>query len=114
MATAQGILLLRRNYVPAFVTDPSPVPLESGSNEMVIKLRLTRRVGSENFREIFLDIASDTKLIRRIEGTTITDSTVRFDFSETKINQGIPEQRFIYDSPASANLYNNFLFRDSE
>jgi outer membrane lipoprotein-sorting protein len=114
MATAQGILLLRRNYVPAFVTDPSPVPLESGSNEMVIKLRLTRRVGSENFREIFLDIASDTKLIRRIEGRTITDSTVRFDFSETKINQGIPEQRFIYDSPASANLYNNFLFRDSE
>jgi outer membrane lipoprotein-sorting protein len=114
MATAQGILLLRRNYVPAFVTDPSPVPLESGSNEMVVKLRLTRRVGSENFREIFLDIASDTKLIRRIEGRTITDSTVRFDFSETTINQGIPEQRFIYDSPASANLYNNFLFRDSE
>ena len=114
MATAQGILLLRRNYVPAFVTDPSPVPLESGSNEMVIKLRLTRRMGSENFREIFLDIAPDTKLIRRIEGRTITDSTVRFDFSEMKINQGIPEQRLIYDSPASANLYYNFLFRDSE
>jgi outer membrane lipoprotein-sorting protein len=114
MATAQGIVLLRRNYIPAFVTGPSPVPLEPGSNEMVIKLHLNRRAGSENFREIFLDINPDTKLIRRIEGRTITDSTVRFDFSEIKINQGIPEQRFIYDSPASANLYNNFLFRDSD
>jgi outer membrane lipoprotein-sorting protein len=114
MATAQGLLLLRRNYVPAFVTGPAPVPLEAGSKEMVVKLRLTRRAGSENFREIVLDVAPETKLIRRIEGRTITDSTVRFDFSEIRINQGIPEQRFIYDSPASANLYNNFLFRDSE
>jgi outer membrane lipoprotein-sorting protein len=114
MATAQGISLLRRNYVPAFVTGPAPVPLEAGSNELVVKLRLTRRAGNENFREIFLDITPDTRLIRRIEGRTITDSTVRFDFSEIKINQGIPEQRFIYESPASANLYNNFLFRDSE
>jgi outer membrane lipoprotein-sorting protein len=114
MATAQGIVLLRRNYIPAFVTGPSPVPLEPGSNEMVIKLHLNRRAGSENFREIYLDINPDTKLIRRIEGRTITDSTVRFDFSEIKTNQGIPEQRFIYDSPASANLYNNFLFRDSD
>jgi outer membrane lipoprotein-sorting protein len=114
MATAQGLLLLRRNYVPAFVTGPAPVPLEPGSNEMVVKLRLTRRAGSENFREIFLDIAPDTYLIRRMEGRTITDSTVRFDFSDIKINQGIPEQRFIYESPASANLYNNFLFRDSD
>jgi outer membrane lipoprotein-sorting protein len=114
LATAQGLVLLRRNYTPAFVTGPAPVPLESGSDEMVVKLRLTRRSGSENFREIFLDIDPETRLIRRIEGRTITDSTVRFDFSEIKINQGIPEQRFSYDSPASANLYNNFLFRDSD
>ena len=114
VASAQGLPLLRRNYTPAFVSGPEPVPLESGSKELVVKLRLTRRSGAENFREILLDIAPDTKLIRRMEGRTITESVVRFDFAEIVTNQGIPERRFLYDSPASANLYNNFLFRDSE
>jgi outer membrane lipoprotein-sorting protein len=114
IVSAQGLTLLRRNYTPAFVTGPGPVPLESGSKEMVVKLRLTRRSGAENFREILLDINPSTKLIRRMEGRTITESTVKFDFSEIVTNQGIPERRFLYDSPASANLYNNFLFRDSD
>jgi outer membrane lipoprotein-sorting protein len=114
LATAQGLSLLRRNYVPSFVTGPDPVSLESGSPERVVKLRLTRRSVSEGFREILLDINPETRLIRRIEGRTIADSVVRFDFSDIKINQGIPENRFLYDSPASANLYNNFLFRDTD
>jgi outer membrane lipoprotein-sorting protein len=59
-------------------------------------------------------VAPDTYLIRRIEGRTIAETLVRFDFLDVKINQGIPEQRFLYDSPASANLYNNFLFRDTD
>jgi outer membrane lipoprotein-sorting protein len=114
LASAQGLILLRRNYIPSFVTGPDPVALDTGSKEMVIKLRLTRRSVSEGFREILLNIDPDTKLIRRIEGRTITDGLVRFDFLNVKTNQGIPEQRFIYDSPASANLYNNFLFRDTD
>lgn len=114
LASAQGLSLLRRNYVASFVTGPSPVPLENGSRENVVKLRLARRSISEGFREIILNINPDTKLIRRIEGRTIAEGQVRFDFSGIKINQGIPEQRFIYDSPASANVYNNFLFRDAE
>lgn len=114
LATAQGLTLLRRNYIPAFVTGPDPVPLEEGSEEMVVKLRLTRRSVSEGFREILLDINPNTLLIRRIEGKTIAEGTVRFDFTNMLINQGIPEQRFIYDAPASANLYNNFLFRDTD
>jgi outer membrane lipoprotein-sorting protein len=114
LATAQGLSLLRRNYVPAFVTGPNPVALESGSPERVVKLRLTRRTNSEGFREILLDINPETRLIRRIEGRTLADSTVRFDFSNILINQGIPENRFIYDAPASANLYNNFLFSDTD
>ncbi|MDR2111321.1 MAG: outer-membrane lipoprotein carrier protein LolA [Spirochaetaceae bacterium] len=114
LASSQGLSLLRRNYIPAFVTGPDPVSLESGSTEMVVKLRLTRRSVSEGFREILLDINPNTRLIRRIEGRTITDSTVRFDFSDIRINQGIPENRFIYDSPASANLYNTFLLRDTD
>jgi outer membrane lipoprotein-sorting protein len=114
LASAQGLSLLRRGYVSAFVTGPDPIPLEDGSRETVVKLRLTRRSVSEGFREIILSIDPESKLIRRIEGRTIAEGLVRFDFSNIKTNQGIPEQRFIYDSPASANLYNNFLFREAD
>ena len=114
MASAQGLNLLRRNYVPSFVTGPDPVPLDANTPEPVVKIRLTRRSVSEGFREIILSVSPEARLIRRIEGRTIAESDVRFDFTNIKINQGIPEQRFIYDSPASANLYNNFLFRDAD
>ena len=114
MASAQGLSLLRNNYVPAFLTGPNPVPLDNNSTEMVVKLRLTRRYVSEGFREIILSINPDTRLIRRIEGRTIADADVRFDFTNIRTNVGIPEARFIYDAPASANMYNNFLFRDSD
>jgi outer membrane lipoprotein-sorting protein len=114
LASAQGLSMLRRNYVPSFVTGPNPELLDASSRERVVKLRLTRASVSEGFREIILSIDPDTKLIRRIEGQTITGGTVRFDFTNVKINQNIPEQRFIYDSPASANMYNNFLFKDSD
>jgi len=114
MATAQGLQLLRRGYVSAFVSGPDPVPLDDRNRDAVIKLRLTRRNASEGFREILLSIDPETRLIRRIEGRTIADALVRIDFSNIRTNLGIPEQRFIYDSPASANLYNNFLFRESE
>ena len=114
MASAQGLSMLRRNYVPSYDTGPNPVPLEANSREMVVKLRLTRRSVSEGFREIMLSINPDTKIIRRIEGRTIAEGEVRFDFSNIKTNQGIPEQRFIYDPPPNAGTYNNFLFRDSD
>ncbi|MDR1106460.1 MAG: outer-membrane lipoprotein carrier protein LolA [Treponema sp.] len=114
LASSQGLSLLRRNYVPSFLTGPEPIPLDSNSREMVVKLRLTRRSISEGFREIQLCIDPETRLIRRIEGRTIAEGLVQFDFSGIRTNQGIPEQRFIYDSPASANLYNNFIFRDAD
>jgi outer membrane lipoprotein-sorting protein len=114
MASAQGLSLLRKNYIPAFITGPDPVPLDEGSQETAVKLRLTRRTVSEGFREITLSVDPETLLIRRIEGRTIADELVRFDFTNIRTNLGIPEGRFIYDSPASANVYNNFLFRDTE
>jgi outer membrane lipoprotein-sorting protein len=114
MASAQGLQLLRRGYVAAFLTGPNPVPLDDRNRDPVVKLRLTRRLSSEGFREIILSIDPETLLIRRIEGRTIADTLVRFDFTSLRTNVGIPEQRFIYDSPASANMYNNFLFRDTD
>jgi outer membrane lipoprotein-sorting protein len=112
LASAQGLALLRRNYVPSFITGPDPIPLDDGSQERVVRLRLARRAISEGFREIILSIDAETRLIRRIEGRTIADTQVRFDFSNIRTNLGIPELRFLYDSPASAYMYNNFLFRD--
>jgi len=114
MASAQGLQLLRRGYIPTFVSGPEPVPLDEREREAVVKLRLTRRLASEGYREIILSVNPDTLLIRRIEGRTIADVLVRFDFLNVKTNVGIPEQRFVYDSPASANLYNNFLFRETD
>jgi len=113
-ASSQGLSLLRRNYVASFVSSPDPVRLDENSNEEVIKLRLARRSISEGFREIILSISPATKLIRRIEGRTIADVNVRFDFTNIRTNVGIPELRFLYDSPASAYVYNNFLFRDTD
>jgi outer membrane lipoprotein-sorting protein len=113
LASAAGLSMLRRNYAAAFITGPEPIPLDDASKERVVKLRLTRRYGSEGFREITLSIDPATLQIRRMEAITIADVAIRFDFTSIKTNIGIPEQRFLYDSPASANMYNNFLFRDT-
>jgi len=107
-----GLSLLRRNFVPAFLTGPNPVPLDLGSSENVIKLRLTRRTTAEGFREIVLSINPNNRTIRRMEGRTIGDNVIVFDFTNIKLNSGIPETRFAYDTPANANTYNNFLFRE--
>ncbi|MCA1950661.1 MAG: outer membrane lipoprotein carrier protein LolA [Treponema sp.] len=114
LASAQGLGLLRKNYNSAYTIGPDPVPLDQGSAELVIKLTLTRRSVSEGFRELKLSINPETKLIRRIEGTTLAGDLIVFNFTEIKLNQGIGESRFAYDSPASANVYNNFLFKDAE
>ena len=37
-------------------------------------------------------------------------SEMQFDFTDIKTNEGIPDTRFEYDSPASANVFENFLF----
>jgi outer membrane lipoprotein-sorting protein len=113
MATAAGLALLRRSYAPAYMSSPAPVTLEE-SGEQVIKLRLTPRSGGQTYKEIQLAISPQPLYVRRMEGITYSGSSTRFDFTNIKVNQGIPEARFIYDSPASANVYNNFLFRDRE
>ena len=112
IATAQGLELLRRGYIPSFLTGPAPVPLDSQNPELVVQLRLTRRLASESFAEIILSINPETLLIRRVEGRTLTNAIVRFDFTNMRTNLGIPEFRFIYDMPPTANVFHNFLFRD--
>ena len=109
MASRQGLLLLKRNYSVAFLTGPDPVPLEEGSKEKVVKLKLKWRSIDEGFRELEISIG-ENGLIRRIIGITVEYTEIQFDFKGILINQNIPDVRFVYDPPASANVYDNFLF----
>ncbi len=112
LGSAQGLSLMSRYYSVAYETGQSAEPLEDGSDEMVIKFILTRKNASEAFRYIKIAVNEGTKLIRRIEAVTPKGETFLFNFYEYQLNQGLSDQRFIYDAPSSANTYNNFLFSE--
>ena len=112
LGSAQGLSLMSRYYSVAYETGQNPEPLEAGSDEMVVKFVLTRKKASEAFRYIKIAVNANTNLIRRIEAVTPKGETFLFNFYEYKINQGLSDQRFIYDAPSSANVYNNFLFSE--
>ena len=102
--------MLGRNYSVTYEKVPTPVPLPGAESESVIRLTLSRLTVAEGFRTITLSINPDTLLIRRMEGTTLAGDLISYDFKSIRLDQDIPATRFIYDSPASANVYNNFLF----
>ena len=112
LTTPQGLSLMSRYYTVAYETGQNPEPLEEGSDEMVVKLILTRKSASEAFRYIKLAINDETKLIRRIEAVTPKGEEFVFNFFDYALNQNLSEQRFVYDAPSSANNYNNFLFTE--
>ena len=112
LTTPQGLSLMSRYYTVAYETGQNPEPLEEGSDEMVVKLILTRKSASEAFRYIKIAINDQTKLIRRIEAVTPKGETFTFNFFDYVLNQNLSEQRFVYDAPSSANNYNNFLFTE--
>ena len=109
MASKQGLNLLKSSYSIGYVTGPEAEPLDGTVGENVVKLRLTWRSGSQAFRELELSVSKDL-LIRRIVGVTAAQQTIQFDFTGIKTNVGIPETRFDYDSPPTANMIHNFLF----
>lgn len=109
MINAQGLTLMKKNYSIAYVSGPNAVPLEEGSEEMVIKLRLNWRSTSEGFREIHLAVGLDN-MIRRIEGVTTSMDSIVFNFTNLETNKGIPDARFDYKSPPEGNAIENFLF----
>ena len=112
MGTAQGLGLMSRYYSVAYKTGQAAEPLDEGSDEMVVKFVLNRKNASETFRHIEIAVNESTKLIRRIDAVTPSGQRFVFNFYNYKLNQGLPEQRFIYDAPSSANNYNNFLFSE--
>ena len=109
MTNEQGLNLLRENYSIAFLSSPDPGPLEEGSDEFVTKLRLNWRTTDQGYRQLIISVNEDL-LIRRIVGVTADYEEVQFDFRDIRTNQGIPDTRFEYDAPSSANDFTNFLF----
>ena len=112
LATPGGLSLMRRYYSIAYEKGPNPEPLSEGSDIRVVALTLTRRSTTEMFRSMRLLVDYDSRLIRRIEANTITGTRIVFSFSNYSLNDGIPDTRFVYDSPSSANVYDNFLFNE--
>lgn len=113
MAGSQGLILLQRNYSVAYFEGPDPTPLEEGSTEKAVQLKLTSRSTSEGFRQINIFVGGNG-LIRRISAITLRYEELVYDFEDIKVNQNIPENRFLYDSPSYANVYSDFLFNAEE
>jgi len=109
MASKQGLNLLKSSYSISYVTGPEPVPLEGTVGEPVTKLKLTWRSGNQAFRQLEMAV-NQAGYIRRITGVTAAQQTIQFDFTSIKTNIGVPDSRFDYDSPPTANMIHNFLF----
>ncbi|MEM5947295.1 outer-membrane lipoprotein carrier protein LolA [Spirochaetia bacterium 38H-sp] len=118
VVTSKGLSILDDYYYKAYLFSPDYVPLDEdtegngASAEQVIKLKLTWKTTDVGYRSLVISVAKDG-YIRRIEGVTIDYEKIQFDFINLRANQNIPESRFEYETPASANVYYNFLF-DSE
>jgi len=114
LATPQGLALMRRYYTIAYAHDTGnqPQPLQTGSTENVVTLLLSRRTTTEMFRTLRVSVNSESLLIRRIVATTIPGDVIIFDFTGYSTNQGILDSRFVYETPPSANTFNNFLFNE--
>lgn len=109
MANSQGLELMKRNYSIRYLSSPAAVPLDEGSEEMVVKLMLDWRSNSEGFRELHIAVGQNN-LIRRIEGVTSSLESIIFDFTNLQTNKDIPDARFDYKSPPEGNSIENFLF----
>ena len=79
LPAAQGLTLLQRNYSVAYLTGPAPVPLEDGSREMVVKLKLTAH-GTTGFSQMIISVKDS--LIRRVEGTQSSGDKIVMDYRE--------------------------------
>jgi len=112
MATAQGLSLMSRYYSVSYEKNSTPTPLDDNNPELVVKLVLSRKNTTEAFRYIKMAVVPESKVIRRIEGITPQGESFVFSFRNYQFNTEIPDNRFVYDAPSSANNYNNFLFSE--
>ncbi len=121
----QGLYLLSEGYDIAYLHSPRPVPLNApedeeesddegavpaSTDEMVVKLKLTRSNSLEMFREIVLSIGEDM-MIRRFRGIADDYTETITDFENVAVNQGVPDSRFEEEAWPEANVYTDCLIR---
>jgi len=108
IGTERALRMLSEGFDVAYLDKPDLVPLESGSREQVTKLRLTRRLASEMYREVILSISKDL-LIRRWEGKLEDRTSVVMDYAGIRLNQNLPASKFKEEAWPEANVYTDFL-----
>lgn len=113
LASKQGLAMLRANYGVAFFSTPGYVPLDEGSKEEVVKLKLTPKSSGAPFSQIVMSVGRDN-MIRRMDATLTGGEKFVMDFTGLRTNMNIPDSRFQYDPPPSANVQEDFLFDSSE
>lgn len=113
LASKQGLTMLRANYGVAFLSSPGFVPLDDGSREQVVKLKLGSKSSTSSFRQIVVSVGKDN-LIRRMEAINGGGEKIVLDLAGVKTNQNLPDSRFQYDPPPYANQQPDFLFDSSE
>jgi outer membrane lipoprotein-sorting protein len=111
LASIQGLAMLQKDYSVGFLVGPEPVPLEEGSREQVVKLKLMPHA-TTGFRQLVLSVKES--LVRRVEGIQESGEKIVLDLANVRINQGVPDSRFQYDPPAYANVIPDFLFDPEE
>jgi outer membrane lipoprotein-sorting protein len=111
LVSSQGLTLWQRNYSIGYLTGPTTVPLEEGSREMVTKLKLIAQ-GATGYKQMIVSVKDS--LVRRIEGTLTSGDKVVMDFANVRLNQGLPDSRFAYDSPPDAYVIQDWLFDPQE
>jgi outer membrane lipoprotein carrier protein len=107
LMSSQGLTIMQRNYSIAYLSGPAPVALDDTSREMVVKLKLSSR-GATGYSQMILSVKDN--LIRRVEGSQSNGDKVVMDFANIRINQGVPDSRFLYDAPPYANVIQDWLF----
>jgi outer membrane lipoprotein-sorting protein len=113
LASKQGLAMLRQNYGIAFYSTPGYVPLDDGSKEEVVKLKLTPKSSGAPFSQLVMSVGRDNA-IRRMDATLSGGDKFIMDFTGMRTNQNIPDSRFQYDPPPSASVQEDFLFDSSE
>jgi len=113
LMSAKGLSTLQRNFSVSYLSGPSMVPLEDGSREQVWKLKLTPTTASTGYKSMVISITKDY-LYRRIEGTRTDGESDSLDFTGVRVNQNLPDARFRYDPPPTANVIPDMLFDAQE
>jgi outer membrane lipoprotein-sorting protein len=107
LVSSQGLVTFQRDYSVGYLLGPSPVPLEEGSRELVVKLKLIP-LTTTGYRLLVLSVKDS--LIRRIEGIQVSGEKITLDLENVRTNQSVPTSRFKYSPPADANVISDWLF----